>query len=268
MAGAIASPRRRRNRVPNVRTLSVKVRGRQTPVLPDCGRSSSRSMSLLPREPRHWRAPSGFGRRRGRSRRSPRRSLQSPPAERPGLRRAGCPRIVYPPAPLIAPIMTAAMGVSRNSRAFSVPDTASSARPRASTTVRSGFRNFLDHVEREECGERAQKGRCARSASPCSASGGDLPIKMIAHDAAARRRREGHDDNAKGVQPFHGGDRRALNCQDEGSRDIDGLQQSSMARWACDPSGHNGATPQRASSDMRAQTAKGARAGFSRVITA
>jgi hypothetical protein len=28
-----------------------------------------------------------------------------------------------PPAPLIAPIMTAAMGVSRNSSAFSVPDT-------------------------------------------------------------------------------------------------------------------------------------------------
>jgi hypothetical protein len=32
-------------------------------------------------------------------------------------------RIVYPPAPLIAPIMTAAMGVSRKSRALSVPDT-------------------------------------------------------------------------------------------------------------------------------------------------
>jgi hypothetical protein len=31
-------------------------------------------------------------------------------------------RIVYPPAPLIARIMTAAMGLSRNLRAFSVPD--------------------------------------------------------------------------------------------------------------------------------------------------
>jgi len=59
-------------------------------------------------------------------------------------------RIVYPPAPLIPPIITAAIGVSRNSSAFSVPDTASSARPRASTTVRTDSGNLLHHVKREE----------------------------------------------------------------------------------------------------------------------
>jgi len=34
---------------------------------------------------------------------------------------------------------------------------------------------------------------------PRSASGGDSPIREIAHDAPAGRRGEGHDDNAKGV---------------------------------------------------------------------
>ena len=60
---------------------------------------------------------------------------------------------------------------------------------------------------------------------PRSASGGNSPIKKIAHDAPARRRREGDDDNAKGVEPLHGCNRRALNRQDKGSRDIDGCSR-------------------------------------------
>jgi hypothetical protein len=55
-------------------------------------------------------------------------------------------------------------------------------------------------------------------------------VQKIAHDASAGRRREGHDDNAKGVQPFHRCNRRALNRKDEGSRKIDGLQQACVAR--------------------------------------
>ncbi len=92
-----------------------------------------------------------------------------------------------------------------------------------------GFRNPFDHVEREECGERAQKGRCHDRPAP-ERLGRLLADQKIAHDAPAHRRREGHDDNAKGVEPFHGCNRSALNREHEGSHDIDGLQQSSMAR--------------------------------------
>jgi hypothetical protein len=44
-----------------------------------------------------------------------------------------------------------------------------------------------------------------------------------------RRRRKGHDDNAEGVQSLVGSDRGTLDRQNEGSSDIDELQQSSLA---------------------------------------
>ena len=120
--------------------------------------------------------------------------------------------------------MTAAIGVSRNSSAFSVQ--------RQTEGVhdgQDGFRNLLHHVKREERRECAQKGRCDDWPAT-QRLGRRLANEKVADDAAAGRRGEGHDDNAKGVQPFHRRDRRALNRQDEGSRNIDALQQSCMAR--------------------------------------
>jgi hypothetical protein len=123
--------------------------------------------------------------------------------------------------------MTAAMGVSRNSRAFSVPDTREQREPQGVHHDQGRFWNFLDGVEREERHERAEEAG-GHDWPAAQRLGRRLANQDVAHDASARRRRERHDDNAKGVEPLHRGDRSALNRQDEGSRDVDGLQQPQM----------------------------------------
>jgi hypothetical protein len=90
------------------------------------------------------------------------------------------------------------------------------------------FRNLLNNVECEERREGAQKS-CCHDWPPADRLGRRLANENIAHDAAARRRRKGHDDNAEGVQSLVGSDLGTLDRQNEGSSDIDELQQSSLA---------------------------------------
>ena len=76
-------------------------------------------------------------------------------------------------------------------------------------------------MECEERRERPQEGRC-HNWPAAERLGRRLANENVAHDAPARRRREGHDDDPEGVQSFFGSNRGALDRQDEGSRDIDG----------------------------------------------
>jgi hypothetical protein len=92
-----------------------------------------------------------------------------------------------------------------------------------------GFRNFLDRVESEERRERAQEARC-HNRPAAQSLGRRFADQEVAQDAPARRRRKRHDDDAKGVEPLHGGNRRALNGEDKGSREVDGLQEAGVAR--------------------------------------
>ena len=114
----------------------VHVRSRKMPMPPDCNEAQNEAGRAPPINAEAL-APSPIRRATTRTaepmiaavaRKSTRNTAGTSPSR--------MSRNVYPPAPLIAPIIAAAIGVSLYSSAFSVPDTASKARPRASTMVR------------------------------------------------------------------------------------------------------------------------------------